>query len=523
MRQLLKIIAVAFLLGVSAQAQELRIGSRNEPAVDPHYLWLGTNTAYSKHIFEALILKDENNTLLPGLATEWKLVDDLHWEFKLRQGVKFHDGSPFTAEDVKFSYERVRNLPNNPGSYASNISANEKIEIVDPYTIRFKTFEPAATLPGLLGIVMIVSHTAAANALPPDFRSGRAAVGTGPFKFVEFRPGESLKVTRNEDYWGQKPAWERVTFRIIPNDNARVLALLSGDVDMAEHIAISNAVQIAANPDFHLYKRVSDRSVYLSLDAGRDHAPFLTDKAGAPLATNPLKDVRVRRAISKSINRTLIAERLMEGYAQPATQLAPEGATGFNPDIPLEAFDLPGARKLLAEAGWPDGFGMTIHCTNDRVINDAKICETLGQMISRLGLAVKVETMPASMFFTRAKLPEPEFSVMLLSWGHSDTTDISPLLTTIIHSYDRDRAMGTSNRGLYSDKDVDAKIEAASRILEPEPRAAAIRGVMALLDTTIPAVPLHTQYIILATRKGIDYRLRRDEQTLAMGATPARP
>ena len=262
MGHIARILILAAVLGASpVLAQDLRIGSRNEPAVDPHYLWLGTNTAYSKHIFEALILKDENNTLMPGLATGWRLLDDRLWEFKLRQGVTFHDGSPFTAEDVKFSYERVRNLPNNPGTYASNIAQIEAMEIVDPHTIRFKTYEPAATLPGLLGLVMIVSHTAAANASPADFRAGRAAIGTGPFKFVEFRPGEALRVARNESYWGQRPAWQNVTFRIIPNDHARVLALLAGDVDMAEHIAIPEAPRIESDPGFRLYKRMSDRSV----------------------------------------------------------------------------------------------------------------------------------------------------------------------------------------------------------------------------------------------------------------------
>ena len=523
MNAFLRLLAAGVMvLSGAAGAQELRIGSRNDPAVDPHYLWLGTNTAYSKHIFEALILKDENNTLLPGLATSWTLIDPLQWEFKLRQGVTFHDGSPFTAEDVRFSYERVRTLPNNPGSYSSNIAAIQAIEIVDPHTIRFKTFQPAATLPGLLGLVMIVSHTAAATALPPDFKSGKAAIGTGSFKFAEYRPGELLRVVRNDAYWGEKPAWQQVSFRIIPNDAARVLALLAGDVDMAEHIPVTEAGRIAASPDFRLFKRMSDRSVYLSLDAGRDQPPFLTDKAGKPLASNPFKDVRVRRAISMAINRKLIAERLMEGFAQPDSQMAPEGLIGFNPALRVQELDVAGARKLLTEAGWADGFAMTIHCTNDRLVNDSKICETLGQMLSRIGLQVRVETLPASMFFSRGRLPAPEFSAMLLGWGHSDTTDISPLLTTIVHSYDAQRGLGTSNRGLYSDPEVDQRIEAVLPLTDPGPRQKAIEDVMALLDAKLPAIPLHTQFILMGTRKAIDYKLRRDEATLAMGASPAR-
>lgn len=521
--RIILLLALACVLGQPLAAQDLRIGSRNDPAVDPHYLWLGTNTAYSKHIFDALILKDENNTLLPGLATGWALVDPLHWEFKLRQGVTFHDGSSFTAEDVKFSYERVRNLPNNPSSYASNIAQIEAIEIVDSHTIRFKTYQPAATLPGLLGLVMIVSHTAARDALPADFRSGKAAIGTGSYKFAEYRPGELLRVVRNDAYWGQKPAFQQVSFRIIPNDAARVLALLAGDVDMAEHIPVTEAGRIEAHPEFRLFKRMSDRSVYLSLDSGRDQAPFVTDKAGKPLAVNPFKDVRVRRAISMAINRKLITERLMDGFAQPASQMAPEGLVGFNPALRVQEQDLGGARKLLAEAGLAEGFGMTIHCTNDRLINDTKICETLGQMLTRVGLQVRVETMPANMLFSRIRMPAPEFGAVLLGWGHSDTTDISPLLTTIVHSYDAQRGFGTSNRGLYSDPEVDRRIEAVLPITELGPRQKAIEDVMTLLDAKLPDIPLHTQFILMGARKSIDYKLRRDEATLAMGASPVRP
>lgn len=504
-----------------SHAQELRIGSRNDPAVDPHFLWLGTNTAYSKHMFEALVLKDENSALKPGLSERWKMVDDLTWEFRLRRDVKFHDGSPFTAEDVKFSYERARTLPNNPSSYAPNLSSIASIDVVDPHTIRFRTSGPTATLPGLLGNVVIVSHIAAKGALPPDFRSGKAAVGTGAFKFEEYRPGESLSLKRNDAYWGERPAWDKVTFKIIPNDSTRVVALLSGDVDLVEHVPITEASRIAGDPNLRLHKRVSDRAVYLSLDSGRDRPPFLTDKAGNPLQKNPFKDVRVRKAISKGINRSLIAQRLMEGFAQPASQLAPEGLSGYNASLQSEAYDPEGAKKSLADAGWPDGFGLTVHCTSDRIVNDSKICEVIGQMLSRLGLAVKVETMPASIFFSRARLPQPDFSVMLSSWGHSDTTDISPLLISAIHTYDPQRGFGQLNRSLYSNPVLDQRIEDVIKILDLPARQKGIEEVMALVDREVPAVPLHTQFAIVGTKRSIDYRLRRDEQTLAMSATPA--
>ena len=195
----------AMLLAFPAASAELAIGTRAPPAVDPHYQWLGTNEAYSQHMFEALVRKDAKGTWLPALATSWRQVDELTWDFTLRKGVKFHDGSEFTAEDVVFTFNRVPNIPNNPNPYTVNIRPVAKVETPDPYTARLKLSAPDPLVAGPLSSVFIVSHAAAKDATPADFQSGKAAIGTGPYKFVSYTPDDRLVLARNDAYLGRRP------------------------------------------------------------------------------------------------------------------------------------------------------------------------------------------------------------------------------------------------------------------------------------------------------------------------------
>ena len=197
---------------------------------------------------------DDNGRIIPSLATSWRAIDDTTWEFKLRKGVKFHDGSDFTAEDVVFSFDRIRNVPNNPASYASNIRSIKDVEIVDPYTFIIKANDVNPVLPVMLQAAVIVSKKAATGATTADFFSGKAAIGTGPFKFVSFARGDRLVLERNENYWGEKPAWDRVTFRIISNDAARVAALMGGDVDMIDFVPPSEAAHLEKNKNLRRFQ-----------------------------------------------------------------------------------------------------------------------------------------------------------------------------------------------------------------------------------------------------------------------------
>src|SRR5499427_6437782 len=297
-------LAVATLLiGGFANAANLAIGlGADVTAIDPHYHNLTPNSNVAAHIFDYLVLRDERQRMIPGLAESWRTVDPLTWEFKLRRGVKFHDGSDFTAADVIASIERVPTVPNSPSSFTAYTKQIKEMILVDPYTIRFKTATPYPLMPSDMTQVAIISKSAA-KASTDDFNSGKAAIGTGPYKLVRYVKGDRIELARNDAYWGGKTPWDKVTLRLLPQDAARVAALLSGDVQVIENVPTSDVAKLKQDKRLAIYRTVADRLIYLHLDSDRDASPFVTDKAGKPLAKNPLKDPRVRKAISKAINR----------------------------------------------------------------------------------------------------------------------------------------------------------------------------------------------------------------------------
>ena len=505
----------------SVYAADLTIGTRPEPSIDPHFLYLDSNLAYSEHIFGMLVKNDANARKIPGLATSWKIIDDTTWEFKLRKGVKFHDGSDFTAEDVVFSINRIPKVPNNPNPYTMNTRSIETMEVVDPYTIRFKTKGPNPLLPARLVDVVIVSKKVAQGATTVDFKSGKAAIGTGPYKFVEYIPGDRLVLKRNENYWGEKPAWDKVTFRIISNDAARMAALLGGDVDIVDYVPPTEVAHMEKKENINIWKRPSDRVIYLLPDIQRAKSPFVTDKDGKMLDKNPLQDLRVRKAISKAINRQVICDRVMERLAIPASQLVPNDWYSHSPNLKVEKYDPEGAKKLLAEAGYPDGFGLTVHGPSDRYVNDAKVVQAVAQMLARIGLKMKVDTMPKAVYFPKCRAPKSEFSLQLVGWG-TGAGESSGALTGVMHSYDKEKGMGQFNKGGYSNPEFDRLSEQAVVTVDSAKREKLLIKAMDIAIGELAAIPLHEQFTILATRKGVEYIPRSDERTLAMNAKPAK-
>ena len=508
----------AWLLAAGAVAANLTIGMGTDiTAIDPHYHNLTPNNTVAAHIFGYLVERNEKSQPIPGLATEWKTLDPTTWEFKLRKGVKFHDGSDFTAADVVASIERVPKVPNSPSPFTAYTKQIQKIDVVDPYTIRFRTATPYPLMPTDLEQVAIISKQYA-NASTDDFNTGKAAIGTGPYKVVKYTKGDRIELARNDAWWGGKTPWEKVTLRILPNDATRVAALLSGDVQVIEYVPTSDAAKLKADKRLSIYRVVADRLIYLHLDSDRDASPFVTDKAGAPLTKNPLKDPRVRKALSKAINRPAIVERVMEGEAIASGQLVPEFLFGATKNLQAEKFDPEGAKKLLAEAGYPNGFGLTIHAPNNRYVNDAKIAQAVAQMLSRVGVDTKVVTMPSSTYFTQAT--DLKFSFMLLGWG-TGTGEASSSLKALLMTYDRDKGYGTANRGRYSNGKVDALTEDALQTVDDAKREAYLQRAteLAIADTGI--IPLHFQVNLWAMRDGIGYTPRVDEGTLAWKFRPS--
>jgi peptide/nickel transport system substrate-binding protein len=513
--------AAGLLWTTAAPAADLTIGLAAEvTSTDPHYHNLSPNNSMAQHVFEQLISQDEKQRLVPALAESWKALDDLTWEFKLRKGVKWHDGSDFTADDVAFTVKRAPNVPNSPSSFGIYLKQLKEVVVKDPHTIVFKTAAPYPLMPSDISNIFIVSRKHGENATTEDYNSGKAAVGTGPYRFVEWVRGDRIVLARNPAYWGKKEPWDKVTFKVISNSAARVAALLAGDVQVIESVPTADIARMKQNKDVAVVSGVSNRVIYLHVDSGREkNSPFVTDKQGKPLEKNPLRDVRVRKAISKAINRQAIVERVMEESAIPASQLLPEGFFGVSPKLKVEKYDVDGAKKLLAEAGYKDGFGLTIHGPNNRYINDEKVCQAIAQMLSRVGIDTKVETMPSNVFFSRGS--KLEFSLMLVGWG-SGTGEASSPLKSLLATFDKDKGMGASNRGRYSNPKLDQLLDEALRTVDDKKREKLLQEATEAGINDLGIIPIHYEVSTWGTRKGLAYTARTDQNTLAMGVRPAK-
>ena len=507
----------AIAAALPAVAANLVIGLGTDvTSTDPHYHNLTPNNNVASHLYGYLVERNEKSQPQPSLATEWKAIDPTTWEFKLRKGVKFHDGSDFTAADVVASIERVPKVPNSPSPFTAYTKQIQKIEVVDPHTIRFKTALPYPLMPSDMSQVAIISRQFA-NASTEDFNSGKAAIGTGPYKLVRFAKGDRLELARNDAWWGGRTPWEKVTLRLITNDAARVAALLSGDVQAIENVPTADVAKLASDKRLSIFRQVSDRLMYVHMDSDRAVTPFVTAKDGKALDRNPLKDPNVRKALSMAINRPLIVERVMEKEAVPSGQFVPDFLFGATKNLKVEKYDPEGAKALLAKAGYPDGFAMTIHATNNRYVNDAKIAQALAQMWTRAGVKTEVVAMPSATFFPQAT--ELKFSVILVGWS-TGTGEASSSLKALVMTWNRDKGFGTANRGRYSNTKVDALTEDALMTVDDIKREAYLQRAaeIAIGDTGI--IPLHFQVSLWATRDGIAYAPRVDENTLAHKFVP---
>ena len=516
----LQIVVFSLLLGLawtatSAEAQELKIGLAAEPtSIDPHYHNLTPNNALIGHIFERLVETAPDNKLIAGLAESWQVIDGTTWEFRLRANVTWHDGTPFTADDVAFSFERAPTVPDSPASFAAAVKGKTLV-VVDDRTIRISTPAPYPLMPNDLSGLLIVSRKHGAGARTDDYNSGKAAIGTGPFKFVSHVRGQRTELARNDAYWGQKSRWASVVFRPINVAAQRVDALLAGEVDVIEDVPPSSVEKLKKDPTVAIAQGVSRRVVYFHLDQFRDVSPYVHGKDGAAIG-NPLRDKRVRLALSKAINREAIVSRVMEGVAIPAGQLLDESFFGTSKLLKPVAYDPEGARKLLTDAGFPTGFRLTLHGPSGRYTNDVKIAEAVVQMLSRVGIDTTLETLPPADFFRRASggaNGEPEFSFILAGWG-SDTGETSNPLRALLATFDKDKGNGAANRGRYSNAELDRAIEAALATVDDAKRQALLAKASEIAMDDVGLIPSHYQINTWAARKGLKYTPRADEYTM---------
>jgi peptide/nickel transport system substrate-binding protein len=501
-----------------AAESRLRVGVQSAFVVDPHVLFIGPNMAAARHLYDSFVGKDADAHWTPTLATSWRQIDPQTWEFALRPGVRFSDGSPFSSEDVVASVRRIPTIPNNPGPYTTNLRTITSATAVDALTVRVTTDRPNPLLPGQFTNIFILAKSMA-GAPPEDFSAARATVGTGPFRLVSFRYGDTAELEPNPFYWGPPSPWKHVTIRVIGNDAAREAALLAGDLDLIENVPPEDVARLRATRDISVFARPADRVAFLLPNVAHDTLPLLTDRQGVALPGNPLRDLRVRQAMSLALDRKALVERALSGQGAATMQLVPEGFGGWDPSVAVPPVDDAAAHAKLTDAGYPDGFGMTLACPNDRWVADARVCQAVAQMLSRGGFAMKVETMPGSVFFPRSRVGKNEWPLVMYELSLSSLRDGQYILQLVAETHDDARAIGDSNRGGFSDPALDQIIEAA--VVRSDPgRDDAIRHALAEAVARLGVIPMYIEPTIAATRGGIVYHPRLDQQLVATEATP---
>ncbi len=519
-RRLMLGIAVLPWAAALAGAQTLTMGVGSPvSSLDPHYHLLRSNNEVGQMLFDTLLTTDARAQLQPGLAESWRAIGNDIWEFTLRENVHFHDGTPLVADDIAYTFERIPQMRGPGASFSTLIRPVQRVEIVDARTLRMHTSGPAPLLPTYLSQVMIVSRRLHAEATTGDFNSGKSAIGTGPFRLVSHAPGDRIVLARNEQYWGAKPHWANVTYRMITNDAARTAALLAGDADIIDQISTSDLERLRRDNRFHVAETTSLRVMYITLDGTRQPpVPLIAAANGGALDRNPLADPRVRQALAAAIDRRQLVERVMEGAALATAQFMPPDTYSSIPGRPVPAPDAAAARRLLAEAGYPQGFQLTLIGSNDRYMNDARVVQAIGQMWTRIGVRTTVEAQPYATFIGRAT--RREAPAALLTWGNS-TGEVSVLLNSVLRTPNRDRGHGAANRLLYSNPAMDDLVAAAEVEMDDAKREDLLRRASSIALDDRMLVPLYLQNALWAMRAGITYEARMDERNDPAAVRPA--
>ncbi len=531
-RRALPALAALALAATPAAAQSLRIALSSEPtAVDPHYHVLAPNNALAAHLFDALVDTDEAQRLTQGLATAWKNDGANKWTFTLRKDAKFSNGRPFTAADAIFTFCRVAKNETNIASGNKDLMRSFKsVEAPDPYTLVVTTAEPEPLLPRLLaGISLLTSSITAHGKITfnldancgvtgpwpsvSQFNEGSVAIGTGPYKLKSYVRGSAIELVRNDGYWGPRPHWETVKMVPVTNAGPRLAGLIAGDFDLIENPAARDLQRIRDDKRLAFEATPSARVIFFQLDVARNPSPFVNDGKGV----NPLQDARVRKAMALAIDREAIVKRIMDGGAVVAHQFLPAGMYGTLPNPPVVKFDPAAARKLLAEAGYANGFDLTLTATNDRYINDGQIAQAVAGYLSQVGIRTKVDAMTRAIYFPRRA--KKEFSFSMGGWGSAEA---SSFLRYWAAAPDEKKTRGTSNYGGLADPQLDELVARALVTMDDDKRAELLRQSLSRLLELNAFIPMHFESSLWAHKADIAYTGRADQYTFAMNAKPAK-
>ncbi|QIL82767.1 ABC transporter substrate-binding protein [Diaphorobacter sp. HDW4A] len=514
---LLSTLTAALLsAGMAAHAENLSIGFADPlSSLDPQLNNHAGDRSVALHFWD-LLVENKWNKLQPGLAESWKNLDPTTWEFKLRKDVKWHDGKPFTADDLIYSYTRGKGVPGSVATYAGYLRTIESMTAKDAHTLIVKTNTPNPDLPLNLASVHVVSKHVGEKSSTEDYNSGKAMVGTGPYKYMSYTPGDRVIMERNDAYWGQKQLWEKVNYRYINNAAARTAALLAGDVDVIDKVSVSDLTKLKNAANVSVYPYDGLRVMLLQPSFSATPSQFITDNAGKPLAKNPLLDQRVRQALNLAINRDAITKRILQDAATEANQWMPKGTFGYNPDVKNIPFDAAKAKKLLADAGFPEGFKLTMHVPNDRYPQGPETAQAVAQFWTRIGVKTAVEVVPWAVYSGRAN--KNEYAMSMLAWGNG-TGEASYALVNVLATVDTKKGLGASNWSRYSNAAVDKALAESTAEFDPAKRESILRQSVKVVSDDAGIIPLFHYKNIWATKKGLKVTPMTSDRTAAMMVT----
>jgi peptide/nickel transport system substrate-binding protein len=499
------LLAAALLLaGGLAHAATLRVANQGDStSMDPHSLNESLQLSFTGNIYEPLVARDSKLQLAPGLATAWKQTSPNVWRFDLRRNVKFHDGSDFNADDVVFSFQRASGDGSDMKSYTASI---KEVRKVDSHTVEIETTSPFPILPDVISLVYIMDKEWCERnkaEKPVDRRRGIEnaasfqANGTGPFRLRERQPTTRTVLSRHGGYWGKVEGnVTEVVFTPIGNDATRVAALLSGEIDLMEPVPLQDIERLRAAQNLKVMQGPELRTIFLGMDQKRDELQFSNVKG-----KNPFKDRRVRQAFYQAIDIETIRTRVMRGAATPTALMIAPGIKGFNADQNKRLpYDVDGARRLLAEAGYPNGFEVGMNCPNDRYVNDGEICQAVAANLARIGVKVNLQTESKATYFP--KILRRDTSFYLLGWTPG-TYDAHNVLNGILHTPNA-QGQGQFNLGSYSN----ARVDELTRLVQGETndakRNAMIQEAFKIHADEVGHIPLHQQALAWAMKRTVD-------------------
>ena len=498
------LIAVMTLAWGMSQAVTLRVANQGDAqSMDPHSLNESLQLGFMSNVYEPLIGRDKKLGLVPALATKWTQPSPTVWRFELRKGVTFHDGSPFTADDVVFSFKRAAGEGSDMKSYVSSF---KEVRRIDDFTVEIETITPFPILSDVISLVYMMNKKWCEEnkaQLPVDRRKGIEntasfkANGTGPFRLKERQPTTRSVLVRNGNYWDKiESNVDEVVFTPIGNDATRVAALLSGEIDVMEPVPLQDVERIKSNLNLKVMQGPELRTIFLGMDQKRDELLYSSVKG-----KNPFKDKRVRQAFYQAIDIETIKSRVMRGASAPAALMIGPGIKGFVPELNKRLpYDPEASKKLMAEAGYPNGFEVGMNCPNDRYVNDGEICQAVAANLARIGVKVNLQTETKVTYFP--KILSRNTSFYLLGWTAGTYDAHNPL--TALMATPTDKGQGQFNLGAYSNAKLDELTLKVQSETDQGKRNAMIKEAFEIHANDIGHLPLHQQALAWAMKKNIE-------------------